>query len=167
MTLAFGFGQGLRRDIAPVPPNSFVTGDKFSAPLKLVPHDARFQLGQGLRRDTLTLTSFGQCLKRVMVNKIRTMTAKHVPYLPCLTALTGRLAPHDARFQLGQGLRRDNFPARTTEVVQSGWLAKVPSRVLGIGTARCLRPDAPDAAVRIFDSVRAGRVTCQPCNLAL
>ncbi len=27
------------------------------------------------------------------------------------------------------------------------------------GTDRCLRPDAPDAAVRIFDSVRAGRVT--------
>ena len=140
MTLAFGFGQGLRRDTAPVPATDFVTGDKFAAPNKIVPPSLA-ALARG-RRDTLTLTSFGQCLKRVMLNKICTMTAKSAPYPPCLTAQTGRLAPRDAHFQLGQDLRRDSL------------VAKVPAP--STRGARCLRPDAPDAAVRIFDSVRAG-----------
>ena len=67
MTFA-ALSQGLRRDTAAVPATKFVTGDKFSAPIKLVPpllicksgagaphlvltkictHDARLRLGQG------------------------------------------------------------------------------------------------------------------------
>ncbi len=44
MTLAFGFGQGLRRDTAPVPPIRFVTGDKLVAPIKLVPRSRQHSI---------------------------------------------------------------------------------------------------------------------------
>ena len=81
--------------------NKILYRDSFPASIKLVPPSLA-ALARG-RRDTLTLTSFGQCLKRVMLNKICTMTAKSAPHPPCLTAQTGRLAPRDARFQLGQG----------------------------------------------------------------
>jgi hypothetical protein len=47
MMLASGFGQGLRRDTAQ-------TG-------RLAPHDARFQLGQGLRRDSFLAKESGSC----------------------------------------------------------------------------------------------------------
>jgi hypothetical protein len=59
-------------------------------------------------------------------------------------AAPNNLAPHDARLQLGQSLRRDNFLA-------------LPSTRDGVpGLCPVLAPDAPDAAVRIFDSVGAG-----------
>jgi hypothetical protein len=63
-----------------------------------------------------------------MLNKICTWTAKTrtIPSPPERLTSFSRA-----------GLYRDSFPARTTEVVQSGRLAIVPSRVLG--TARCLR----------------------------
>jgi hypothetical protein len=70
---------------------------------------------------------------------------------PACRRQPGRLAPHDVRLQLGQSLRRDSF------------LAKVPSRPEYSGSGcPVLAPDAPDAAVRIFDSVGAGSGNTSP-----
>jgi hypothetical protein len=77
--------------------------------------------------------------------------AKNAPYPPCLTAQTGRLAPHDARLQLGQGLLRDSF------------LAKVPAP--STRGARCSPPTL--LTLRSGSSIRSGqdRVT-QPPHIA-
>ena len=59
-----------------------------------------------------------------------------LPALPTGRQAAGRLAPYDARFQLGQGLRRDSFLAKVpgpcpdtasgnTPPLQAGFFAKI------------------------------------------
>jgi hypothetical protein len=61
----FWLRDKLYRNTAPMPATSFVNGDKIAAPIKLVPPSLA-ALARG-RRDTLTLVSLGQGLKRVML----------------------------------------------------------------------------------------------------
>jgi len=78
-----------------------------------------------LYRDTLTLVSLGQGFKHVMLNKICTWIAK-TRAIPSLHPMT--LPP------VGQGQRRDSFPAKETGLCP----VLAPDASVGAGSGNAL-----------------------------